>query len=304
MSDPATSASRSGYAYALTAFGLWGIIPLFFKAMDPMSAMDIVAWRVILAVPFVGVFIWARSRWGEIKAALTDRKVLLTLLASAALISVNWIIYVVGVNSDRVLAASLGYYLNPLINILLGYFLLKEKLVKLQWAALAIASIGVAALALGALADLWITMSLACSFALYGYLRKKVNVGAAPGLFLETLLLAPLFALWLVWLRDPGVPILGPEPHYVWLIAVSGAVTATPLLLFTEGARRLPYSTIGILQFTAPTIQFFLGIFLFGEELTTVRGIAFLAIWTAMALYIYALIGEHRKAKRVSLAKQ
>lgn len=297
------SGTKYGYVYGLSAFLLWGIIPLFFKAMLPMDSMDIVSWRVVLGVPTIAIFLVAASKWQQVKTAFADRKVMWTLLASAVLIAINWVIYVIGVNSDRVLATSLGYYLNPLFNILLGFFLLKERLDKLQWSALAIAGAGVAALMFGALGDLWITLSLATSFALYGLLRKKVDVGAAPGLFIETLLLAPLFLLWLAAFRDAADPLFGPEPYHFWLIMVSGAVTAVPLLLFTEGARRLPYSTIGILQFIAPTIQFLLGVFLFGELFTPVRAFAFACIWSAMALYIFALV-RRAKNERVSLVKQ
>lgn len=295
--DPASAdaRSRSGYAYALTAFGLWGIIPLFFKAMLPMASMDIVSWRVVLGVPTLALFIAAVRGWDAVRMALANRRVLLTLLASSVLIAINWVVYVYGVNSGRVLATSLGYYLNPLFNVLLGRFILKEALGPFRWAAIGVASLGVAVLAAGAIGDLWITLTLASSFSLYGLLRKQVDVGAAPGLFLETLLLAPLFALWLLFLRDASQPLLGPEPYYTWLILASGAVTCVPLLLFTEGARRLPYSTVGILQFTAPTMQFFLGVWLFGEDLTTTRLLAFAAIWSAVVLYTVSLVREARR---------
>ncbi|WP_260483355.1 EamA family transporter RarD [Sphingomicrobium flavum] len=297
MSAPET---RNGYLYALAAFGLWGVIPLFFKALIPVDSMDIVAHRVLYAIPTLALLLLVMKRFDEVKAALGNRKVMLTLLGSAVLIAINWVIYVIGVNGGQVLATSLGYYLNPLLNVLIGRFLLSEQLSRRQWIALAIAGVGVAALAIGALGDLWITLSLAFSFAFYGYLRKQVNVGAAPGLFIETILLSPLFFLWLAIFRDMGDPLMGPTTFHTVLLILSGAVTALPLLLFTEGARRLPYSTIGIIQFIAPTLQFLLGVLLFGEEFTPVRMFAFAAIWTAMALYIWALV----KPERVSLAKQ
>ncbi|WP_343345553.1 EamA family transporter RarD [Sphingomicrobium sp. XHP0239] len=298
------SRSRSGYVYALSAFALWGVIPLFFKAMIPMDSMDIVSWRVVLGVPTLAIFLFVLRKWDEVRVALLNRRVLWTLLASAVLIAINWVVYVYGVNSNRVLATSLGYYLNPLLNILLGRFILKEALGPFRWAALAVAGVGVAVLAFGALQDLWITLSLALSFGVYGLLRKTVDVGAAPGLFLETLLLAPLFALWLLAFRDMGDPLWGPEPYHFWLILASGAVTCVPLLLFTEGARRLPYSTIGILQFSAPTVQFFLGVLLFDEAFTPNRMMAFAAIWSAVILYTISLIRESRREKRVTLVEQ
>ncbi|WP_265571674.1 EamA family transporter RarD [Sphingomicrobium nitratireducens] len=294
---------RNGYMLALAAFGLWGVIPIYFKALLPVDNFDVVAHRVLYAVPTLAVMIAARHRWGEVRAALADRRVMTTLLGTAILISINWTVYIVGVNDGHVLATSLGYYLNPLLNVMIGRFLLGEHLGRLQWSALAIAALGVAALAAGALADLWITLTLAASFAFYGYWRKKVAVGAVAGLFLETLMLMPLTILWLGWLRDMGDPLFGPTPWHGFLLVISGAVTAIPLLMFTAGARRLPYSTVGILQFIAPTIQFFLAVFLFGEAFTPVRMFAFAAIWTAMALYIAGLV-RNAHAKRLSLAKQ
>lgn len=289
--------TRIGYMCALAAFGLWGVIPLFFKALLPIESMHIVSFRVVIAVPTLALLIWGMSRWNEVKAALSNRRVMLTLFASAVLIAVNWVIYVIGVNGGRVLATSLGYYLNPLFNILIGRFLLSERLDRLQWASLAIAGAGVTALAFGALGDLWITLSLAFSFAFYGYLRKQVAVGSAPGLFVETVLLSPLFLLWLALYKDPAMPMFGPSQFHTVLLLLSGAVTALPLLLFTEGARRLPYSTVGILQFIAPTLQFLMGVLLFGEAFTPVRMFAFSAIWVAMTLYIAALIRQSRERK-------
>lgn len=287
--------TRIGFMCALAAFGLWGVIPLFFKALLPIESMHIVSFRVVIAVPTLALLIWGMKRWGEVKAALSNRKVMLTLLASAVLIAINWVIYVLGVNGGHVLATSLGYYLNPLFNILIGRFLLAETLSRTQWAALAIAALGVVALAFGALNDLWITLSLAFSFAFYGYLRKKVAVGSAPGLFVETVLLSPLFLLWLALYKDPAMPMFGPSGFHTVLLLLSGAVTALPLLLFTEGARRLRYSTVGILQFIAPTLQFLMGVLLFGEAFTPVRAFAFAAIWIAMALYIASLVRQSRR---------
>lgn len=287
--------ARAGYAYALTAFSLWGIIPLFFKALIPVDSLDIVAHRVLWAVPPLALLLWARSRLGDVAVALANPRVRWTLLLSAGLIAINWIVYILGVNSGHVLATSLGYYLNPLINVLIGRFLLGERLTRTQWGALALAGIGIAILAAGStFTDLWITLTLAFSFGFYGYFRKKVDVGAAPGLLLETILLAPLCVLWLGLWRDMGDPLWGPSNFHTFLLAVSGVVTALPLLLFTEGARRLPYSTLGIIQFLAPTMQFFMGVFLFGEIFTTSRALAFAFIWSAITLYVVALARQPR----------
>ncbi|WP_265587815.1 EamA family transporter RarD [Sphingomicrobium arenosum] len=296
MTDHSTS--RAGYAYALTAFTLWGVIPLFFKALIPIDSIDIVAHRVLWAVPPLALLLWARGRLGEVKAALANPKVRWTLLLTACLIAVNWLVYILGVNSGHVLATSLGYYLNPLINVLIGRFLLSEHLSRLQWSALGLAAIGIAILAAGStFTDLWITLTLGFSFGFYGYFRKKVDVGAAPGLLLETIILAPLTILWLTSLRDMGDPLWGPSGWHTFLLAISGVVTALPLLLFTEGARRLPLSTIGILQFLAPTMQFAMGVFLFGELFTSARALAFAFIWAAISLYVMALVRQARERK-------
>ncbi|MCJ8191513.1 EamA family transporter RarD [Sphingomicrobium aestuariivivum] len=296
MSEASTT--RAGYAYALTAFTLWGLIPLFFKALIPVESLDIVAHRVLWAVPPLALLLWARGRLGEVAAALRNPRVRWTLLLTAGLIAVNWLVYILGVNSGHVLATSLGYYLNPLINVLIGRFLLHETLTRLQWGALGLAAVGIAILAAGSsFTDLWITLTLAFSFGFYGYFRKKVDVGAAPGLLLETLILAPLTILWLWGLRDMSDPLWGPSDWHTGLLLVSGAVTAVPLLLFTEGARRLPYSTLGILQFLAPTMQFLMGVFLFGEAFTTGRGLAFAFIWSAITLYVIALVREARRKR-------
>ncbi|MCJ7420851.1 EamA family transporter RarD [Sphingomicrobium astaxanthinifaciens] len=296
-SDP----SRAGYAYALSAFALWGLIPLFFKALIPVDSLDIVAHRILWAIPPLALLLWARGRLDELARALRNPRVRATLLLTAALIAVNWLVYILGVNSGHVLATSLGYYLNPLINVLIGRFLLHEQLGRLQWGALGLAAIGIAILAAGAsFTDLWITLTLAFSFGFYGYFRKQVDVGAAPGLLLETIILAPLTILWLWGLRDPGEPLWGPSDWHMALLLVSGAVTAVPLLLFTEGARRLPYSTLGILQFLAPTMQFLMGVFLFGELFTTARALAFACIWSAIGLYVVALVQERRRRRQPS----
>jgi len=199
------------------------------------------------------------------------------------------------VNSGHILAGSLGYYLNPLANVLLGRMVLKERLSWLQWAAVALAAAGISALAMGALGQLWISLTLCLSFATYGLLRKIAPVDAVAGLAIETMLLLPFAAGWLLWGWTSGHPVSGSgSATILLLIAGAGFVTATPLLLFTAAARQLPYSTLGMLQFLAPTMQFLLAVLIYGEPFTRAHAIAFAAIWGALGLYVLALVRHAR----------
>ena len=199
-------------------------------------------------------------------------------------------------NSGHILAGSLGYYLNPLANVLLGRIVLKEKLSWLQWAAVALAAAGIAALAIGALGQLWISLTLCASFATYGLLRKIAPVDAVAGLAIETMLLFPFAAGWLAWHFASGVPIFGSGKADLTFVLLAGLVTAVPLLLFTAAARRLPYSTLGMLQFLAPTLQFLIAVLLYGEPFTSAHAIAFGAIWAALGLYVTALVRNAKAA--------
>jgi chloramphenicol-sensitive protein RarD len=234
------------------------------------------------------------SGWRQVREALAAKRTLALLLLTSLLIAVNWLLYVYAVTSGHILAGSLGYYLNPLMNVLLGRLVLKERLSGLQWAAVAIAAAGIAALAVGALGQLWISLSLAVSFATYGLLRKIAPVDSVAGLAVETSLLAPVAALWLAWGLAAGSPAFGSTTSESLLLALAGIVSTTPLLLFTGAARRLRYSTLGMLQFIAPTLQFLIAVLLYGEAFTTAHAIAFGSIWIALALYVTALARNAR----------
>jgi chloramphenicol-sensitive protein RarD len=223
------------------------------------------------------------------------RRTTLLLAISALLIGGNWLLYVYAVNSGQILAASLGYYLNPLANIMLGRFFLHERLSRLQWAAVAIAAVGIAVLAAGSLGQLWISLLLCGSFALYGFVRKIVAADALTGLGIETALLAPAALAWVAYAHAAGAPLIAPTPHVSFVVALSGIVSTLPLLLFTAAARRLPYSTMGMLQFIAPTLQLLVAVFLYGEAFTRAHAIAFAAIWTALALYSFVLVRAARR---------
>ena len=297
MNRPATAPgqdARRGLFYGIAAYGLWGVLPVYFKAIDEVAALDIVAHRILWSLPFLALLLAVSRAWNEVGAALRDRRTLLLLVVTAVLIGTNWLLYVYAVTSGHILAASLGYYLNPLANVLLGRFVLKEKLSRLQWTAVAIAAAGIAALAGGALDQLWISLVLCVSFATYGLLRKVASVDAVAGLTVETALLAPLALAWLGWGLAAGLPAFGTSGTQSLLLALAGIISTTPLLLFTAAARRLRYSTLGMLQFLAPTLQFLLAVFAYGEPFTTAHAVAFGAIWTALALYMFAFLRQPR----------
>ena len=292
--------ARKGFVLGVSAYTLWGVLPVYFKALKSIDAADIVAHRIIWSVPILAALLSFTGAWGEVRNALRNRRAMTLLSVTALLIAVNWLLYVYAVNSGHILAGSLGYYLNPLANVLLGRIVLKERLSWLQWAAVALAAAGISALAMGALGQLWISLTLCISFATYGLLRKIAPVDAVAGLAIETMLLLPFAAGWLLWGLASSHAIFGSgSTSTLLLIAGAGFVTATPLLLFTAAARQLPYSTLGMLQFLAPTMQFLLAVMVYGEPFTRAHAIAFAAIWGALGLYILALVRHARASVTV-----
>jgi len=295
------SARRAGIFLGLAAYLIWGLMPLYFKLLAGVSAPEIVAHRILWSLVFLGVLVALWRRWGKIRAALATGKVLATLFVTAILIAVNWLVYIYAVVSGHVLEGSLGYYLNPLVNVLFGVVLLKEKLSRAQIFACLLAAAGVAVMAAGAGAGLWISITLAISFASYGFLRKIVAVDALEGLWVETAILAPVALCYVVWLQQGGGGEFGRLGLATDLLLVlGGAVTAIPLLLFTAAARRLPYSTLGFLQYVAPSLQFLLAVLVFGEPLTRAHAICFGAIWAALAIFSFE--GWRGARNRVNLA--
>ena len=285
--------ARTGFALGLAAYALWGVLPIYFKTIEALPAVDIVAHRVIWSLPFLAVLILLSRGWPKVERALRHRRTIGMLTATAVLIGTNWLLYVHAVTSGHILAASFGYYLNPLANVLLGRFVLHEKLNRLQWTAVAIAAAGISVLAAGALGQLWLSLALCVTFALYGLLRKVVQADAVTGLTIETVILFPLALLWLAWRHSQGAAVMGTTETLTILLLLAGIVSTTPLLLFTAAAKRLQYSTLGMLQFIAPTLQFLIGV-AYGEPLKLAHFIAFPAIWIALGLYVTALLRAPR----------
>jgi chloramphenicol-sensitive protein RarD len=284
---------RTGLILGLLAYGLWGVLPLYFKAVRAVPPFDIVAHRVLWSLPFLAALIALSRGWSKVKDAVACRRTLSVLIITALLIGGNWLLYVYAVNSGHLLAASFGYYLNPLANVLLGRFVLHERLNRLQWTAVGIAAAGISVLAAGALGQLWISLTLCGTFALYGLLRKVVAADAITGLGIETLILFPLALLWLAWRHSTGAPVMGSTDALAGLLLLAGIVSTTPLLLFTAASKRLPYSTLGMLQFIAPTLQFLIAM-AYGEPLKAAHLVAFPAIWIALGLYVTAMVRAPR----------
>jgi chloramphenicol-sensitive protein RarD len=289
--------ARKGVAFGLSAYLLWGFLPVYFKLLGDVAPTEVVAQRVVWSVLLLAGLIAAARRWPQLRAAFANPQALRILMLSALLIGANWLIYIWAIGARHVLETSLGYFLNPLVNVVMGVVLLKERLTRAQGVAVGLAALGVSVLAAGAVSGLWISLSLAGTFATYGLLRKIAPVDSLEGLTIETVLLLPLAAAYLLWLGGDGMAF-GDELGTSLLLALGGAVTATPLLLFAAGARRLPYSTLGLLQYVAPTIQFLLAVLAYGEPLTTAHLICFALIWSGLAIFALDGLRRGRQAAR------
>jgi chloramphenicol-sensitive protein RarD len=281
------AAARRGVLAVTTAFVIWGLFPLYLRPLTHVPALEILAHRIAWCLLFVFGWLAWKGRLKEVGAALRDRGVMARLVLSATLIAVNWGLYVWAVSNERVLEASLGYFVGPLVNVMLGVVALQERLNPRQWTAVALAAVGVGWLTVAAGGLPWVSLALAFSFGIYGLVRKVANVGAVPGLAIETMLLAPVALAFLAWLESRGTGAFGQSPlHVSLLLAGSGLVTALPLALFATGARLIPYSVVGIIQYIGPTLQLLLGVFLYGEPFAGARAIGFGIIWAGIAVFV------------------
>jgi chloramphenicol-sensitive protein RarD len=275
-----------GMLYAAGAYILWGLFPIYFRAVQNFSPLEILLQRVAWALVFVLIVLALRRQWSWIGKVRRQPKVLAGFAASATLLSVNWYIYIWAVNNGHVVDASLGYFITPLVNVLLGLLLLHERMRPIQWVAVMLAAAGVAWLTWQAGHLPWIGLGLAFSFGSYGLLRKTAALGPLEGLTLETLLLFPLaFGGLAVMARHGQNTFLHAPAASRWLMAAAGPITAVPLLLFAAGARRIPMSTLGFLQYIAPSLQLLLGVWLYGEPFGGARLVGFAVIWSALAVY-------------------
>lgn len=273
------------------------MLPVYFKVVAMVPAIEVLLHRIIWAVPFGALIIFLRRQWPEVKRALTHRQMLLWLAVSAFLIAVNWFIYIVAVQTDRIFQASLGYYINPLIFVLAGVVLFGERLGRLQTGAAVLAAIGVLVLTFSGGEFPWIALALGTSFAFYGVIRKRVVIGATPGLFVETLILVPIAIVWLGSMATTGsASFTSASPGLLALLLAAGPITVVPLVMFAVAARRLALSTVGFMQFLAPSMQFVTGIY-YGEELTLPRIICFACIWAAVVLFSIDAVRQSKAAR-------
>ncbi|WP_395816992.1 EamA family transporter RarD [Devosia sp.] len=276
---------RDGLGAGLAAYLLWGFLPLLFKLVESVGSVGVVAERTFWSLLFVGGILLVTRRMGEVRAALSDFKTLRAMAFSALLLATNWLIYVWAVETDQVLEASFGYFVNPMVNVAIGMVVLGERHNRVQGIAILIALVALVIQAIGLGRIPYIALSLALSFGFYGFVRKTAPVAATAGLFVETLLLAPLAIGFLVWSFVSNGPGLHADPMTAFLLVLTGPATAVPLLLFNYAVQRLRLTTIGMLQYIAPSIAFVLAIIVFGEHLNLTRVLSFALIWVSLAVF-------------------
>jgi len=293
---PDTGDSRAGFAFAVAAYLLWGFLPLYMKALAHMPAVEVIAHRILWSVPIAGLVLIVLGRTSDLTRALKTPRMVVMAAVTATLISINWGVYVWAIANDRALDAALGYYINPLFSVALGAAILRERLATAQWLAVGLAAIAVTILTVSAGVVPWVALVLMTTFGLYGFLRKTLPIGPNQGFLLEVLLLSPPALAYLIW--------LGPTGHFAttsWsdtlLLLGTGAVTAVPLMLYANGAKGLRLSTIGILQYIAPTMIFLIAVLVFHEPFGPARAVAFPLIWLALILYTGSMIRTARAAR-------
>jgi chloramphenicol-sensitive protein RarD len=290
---------RLGVASGITAYALWGLFPLYFPLLQPAGGLEIVAHRVLWSLVFVAVLLTATRRWRLVRAAVTDRRTLLVLAGAAVFIAVNWLVFVYGVNSGHVVETSLGYFINPLVSVLLGVAVFGERLRGLQWAAAAIAAVAVVILTVDYGRPPWIALTLAVSFGLYGLMKKLVRVEAVPGLFVETALVVVPAAVALGVLQASGEgTAFAHGPGHLLMLMSGGVATAIPLLLFAAATRRIPLSTVGLLQYLTPLMQLAIGVFVDHEPMPPARLAGFVVVWLALAVFTVDSVRHARAAGR------
>lgn len=286
-----------GIYYALLAFVIWGLVPVYFKALEHVQPLEVVAHRIIWSAIFLALILLVSKRLVDVIRLLRTPSLLGGLFFSALVISVNWLVFIWAVGQDRIVETTLGYFINPLINIVFGFFVFSERLRPLQWLAVALAAVGVIyqLLLFGRLP--WVALVLAVSFASYGVLRKKIKIDAVGGLFIETLWLAPIALFYLFYLaQSEDLQFLAEGTATSWLLVAAGIVTSVPLLAFAAGASRISLSLIGIIQYLGPSIAFLIAVFYYGEPMDLQRLVTFLCIWTGLLVFsVEGLVFQKKK---------
>lgn len=281
-------ATRAGGIYATAAFGFWGLTPIYYKLLPGVPPFEVLCHRVVWSVVFGAIFLAAMGAWAPVREAFRRPGLLGTLALTAALVSVNWLVYIYAIANDQVIATSLGYYINPLVNVLLGMLFLGERLSRGRIFAVALAVAGTGSLAVNLGGLPWIALTLAFSFGIYGLIRKRLGLAAMPALFVETLLVLPFALAGLAWLASRGESAFTERGTATALLLVlAGPVTLLPLWWFAEAARRLPYVVVGFFQYLAPSTTFLLAVLVYGEPLTPAWAVAFALIWAALAVFTF-----------------
>jgi chloramphenicol-sensitive protein RarD len=292
---------NKGYLYGIGAYLIWGFLPIYWKLLDDIPPIETLSSRIVWSLVLIGLLLAIRRHWRWLRPALKDRRIMLTFLQSGLILAVNWGTYIWAVNANRVVETSLGYFINPLVSVLLGVWFLHERLRRGQWTAVIIATLGVIYLTFFYGSLPWIALTLAFTFAIYGYIRKTAALGALEGLTLETAwLFLPALAI-LIYLHQQGQGHLAQGDWQITLLLMgTGIITAVPLLWFSTAARLIPLSSVGILQYIAPTCQFAIGVFLYHEPFTKTQLVGFACIW--LALLIFTAEGIHHN-RQLRLAK-
>lgn len=295
--------NRQGAILAVSAYTMWGLAPIYFKLIQQVPSLEILMHRIIWSTLLLLVIIVARKHISSVFKVLKQPKTLGIMLVSSALLAFNWWLFIWAVNNDRILDASLGYYINPLLNIALGMLFLGERLSKMQYLAVALALTGVVIQLVTFGSFPIIALSLAGSFAFYGLIRKMIAVDSMPGLLIESaLLLTPAIIYWWMFAQSPSSNFFNNEWSLNALLLFAGILTTAPLLCFVAAARRLDYSTMGFFQYIGPSIMFLFGVFVYGEKVGADRWVTFAFIWSALAIYSYSSIHKHHKAKKAAMA--
>jgi len=292
---PKNEDTLRGFGFAMSAYVLWGFLPLYMKLVSHISAVEVVAHRIFWSIPVAGLVLLLLGRTGDIGRVLRDPRALAMGCVTATLISVNWGVYVWAISVDRALDAALGYYINPIFSVFLGAMLLGERLSKLQWGAVALAACGVAVLTYFNGSLPWPALALTVSWGFYAYFKRSLPIGPNQGFLLEVLILLPFALAYLVWLWRAGGGHFVPMSFDMWMLMGCGLVTAIPLLLYANGAKGLRLTTIAIMQYTAPTMIMLVAVFVFGEPFGPARAIAFPLIWAALGLYTFSMFRGRRR---------
>lgn len=296
--------TATGLAFAIAAYGIWGFLPLYFGALVPAGAIEIVAWRILLSLAFCAILLTVTRGWPAFLAIARDRRTVLLLGAAGVFILVNWLVYVFAAITGHLVEASLGYFTNPIVTVLLGVVLLRERLRAMQWIAVAISAVALLVLAVGYGRFPWIALALALSFGLYGFIKKSVGgtVDAISGLTIETAWLAPVAGTAVGVLLANGNLVLGTQSAgHTALLLCAGAITSVPLLFFAAAARRLPLVYIGLSQYLTPVLQLAIGVVLLHEEMPPARWFGFALVWIALIVLTVDMLRSNRATRRASL---